>query len=190
MSFDDLDRLRFKVADRRRAVVGEVLGTGDGVTVEFQTELYPVITDSERVWVDGALQVRDTDYTTECDVGLITFLSIPADDAVVTSSYRWAAFSDEELSDVLLRFGGSIVRAAIEVITWLLADVERFLKYNFGQEGVDRSQGRAALEGLLDSLQGELGGGGPVGMVKADSPGRERLMEPFIDQPEDLLDVP
>ena len=41
------------------------VGTGDGVKVDFTPPLNLWVKDTERVFVDGVLQVRDVDYT--CD---------------------------------------------------------------------------------------------------------------------------
>jgi len=186
MALTDLQRLRLLVSDRERAILTEVLGEGDTTTVDFKTMVGPVVLDSDSVWVAGVAQVRGVDYTIALDLGIITFAVAPGASEVVTCSYRWTTFTDEELEDVLER-KPNVYSAAIEVVGWLLANRDLFLKYTFGQETVDRSASRDALESLLDELRGMTGS--PIGLVKATTPERERLMFPFVQQDEDLVDV-
>lgn len=186
MALTDLQRLRLLVSDRERAILTEVLGEGDGTTVDFKMMVGPVVLDSDSVWIAGVAQVRGVDYTIALDLSIVTFTVAPTASAVVTCSYRWTAFTDEELEDVLSR-KPSVYSAAIEVVSWLLANRDLFLKYTFGQERVDRSAARDALTSLLDELRTMKGS--PIGLVKAVSPERERLMSPFIEQDEDLVNV-
>lgn len=186
MALTDLQRLRLKIADRAKAVIDEALGEGTGSKTVYQCRLSPIVETTDRIYVDGVLQTRDVDYTIDESLGLVTFVAAPASGAEITADYQWVTFTDEELQDMLDQ-AGSLVLAAMEAIRCLLADSERFLKYTFGQESVDRSTARAALQDLLDDLRRAKGG--PVGFVLADTPEREELMAPFVEQDEELTDV-
>ena len=181
MALTALERLRLKIADRPRALLNDPVGVGDGESVQFRVRLAPVVEDSDVVLVAGVVQERDEDYTISLATGTLTFATAPTSGDAIVAGYSWVAFSDAELQDVLDRFP-SIDGAALEVITWLLADADRFLKYTFGQESVDRSSARDALQYLQERL-GALSGA-PVGLVKADTVERETLMEPFITSAE------
>ncbi|MBN1261083.1 MAG: hypothetical protein JXB35_10420 [Anaerolineae bacterium] len=185
MALTNLQRVRLAIADRLRLVLNEHLGTGDGTTLHFQMGLFPVLDETDALQVDGVAQVRDTDYTIENDVGLVTFAAAPADGAAVRATYRWASFSDDELNDLLSEYG-TVNAAAAAALRWLLADTERFIKYTFGQESVDRTAARKQIAGLLALL--ERRASKAVGLVKATNDDREALMYPFIEQPEDLDD--
>lgn len=187
MALTDLQRLRLMVSDRERAILTEAVGEGDSTTVDFQTMVSPVVSESDTVWVDGVAQVRDTDYAIALDLGVLTFATAPGSALVITCSYRWVTFTDDELTDALTR-NGSVRIAAIEVVGWLLANRDLFLKYTFGQEIVDRSATQKALVALLKQLRSNAGG--IIGLVKATTPERERLMEPFVEQDEVLVNVP
>jgi hypothetical protein len=148
-----------------------------------------VVAESETVTVDGAEQARDTDYSIDNGTGVVTFGSAPASGAAIRCSYQWTTFSDEELSD-LLEERGSVVVAAVEAVCWLLADTDRLISYTYGQEKVDRTEVRQALNDLLDRLGKEARSRpGMIGVILADTDERENLMEPWIDQGEDMLDV-
>lgn len=179
MALTDLERLRLAIADRPRVTLREQLGLGDGVRTEFQTQLSPVVAASETVLVNGAPIAT---YTLDGATGVVTFAVAPANNATLLITYRWTTFSDIELEDLLDRFDAR--RAAIRAITWLLADTERFLRYTFGQESVDRSAARAGLEKLLDRLTAEVGSGA-VTLVKADDAERRALLEPFLGNAND-----
>jgi len=185
MALTDLQMLRLKIADRAHLVLGDVLGQGDGTNKLFRTRIAGLVLDSDQVFVAGVQKTRDVDYTIDLGLGLITFVVAPVLDAEVTAHYQWVTFSDIELGDLLTSM--SVLRAAIEAIRWLLADQDRFLKYTFGQETVDRQGARQGLVDLLDELRREVTPS--VGLVKADTPDREALMFPFIQQGAELVDV-
>lgn len=189
MALTDLMRLRLRIADTQRSIINEELGVGNGVLAAFRTQLSPVVEGSDVVMLrDGStalVQVRDQDYTITESSGVVHFATAPGDGVVVVAAYDWFTFSDEELQDALDQCG-SVVRAAMQVIRWLLADTDRFIKYRFGQESVDRSASRDALLALLNELRREVGA--PVGRVMADTDAREDAMAPFIDQSQDLAD--
>mgnify|MGYP000843537044 CR=1 FL=1 len=180
MALTDLERLRLAVADRPRVTLREQVGTGNGTRTQWQVQLYPVESASETVLVNETPVVT---YTLDDATGLLTFTAAPANNATVIVTYRWTTFSDAELNDLLDR-GLSVTRAAIQVIRWLLADTERFIKYTFGQESVDRSATREGLEKLLDRLEKEAGRGA-VALVKVDTPEREALLYPFVGTADD-----
>lgn len=179
MALSDLERLRLQIQDRPRVALREVLGYGDGAELNFLTQLHPVAAESEAVTVNGVLKTPGTDYTLDDAVGLLTFTVAPATGAAVRVTYRWSTFNDAELEDLLAQHG-SVRRAAIAALEMLLADSERFLKYTFGQESVDRTATRDALAQVIARL--EKSGDGPVSLVKADTPYRAGLLAPYLPQ--------
>lgn len=88
-------------------VDAEYVGTGNGVNPTFTLDHTP-LAGSYKIWVNTAgtpaLQVEATDYTLA--TATITFLAghIPADGAIVTASYDYAATEDtfESYDDLLL----------------------------------------------------------------------------------------
>lgn len=75
--------------------------TGDGVTMEFQVEQYPVIADTENVYVDGSIKSQGTDYTIDNEVGLITFTAAPGDGMNIIVTYRHAILSDAQIESLI-----------------------------------------------------------------------------------------
>lgn len=185
MPLSALEQLRLAIADRPRLALNEGLGVGDGVTVQFQSGLFPIVAGSTALRVAGALKTPTTDYTLDLSVGLVTMTAAPVAGAAVTLTYRWVAFTDDELTDLLTTYV-TVNAAAAQAVRWLLADTERFVKYTFGQETVDRTAAREALLDLLHQLTQRSGVA--AGLVYATTTDRETLLAPFIEQPEDLND--
>lgn len=180
MAIVALDHLRLAIADRVRLILGEVIGIGDGVALAYRAMFVPLITASEVLYVDAVLKTRVDDYAVDDDLGLITLKVAPINGTKVwLGQYQWTTFSDTELLFLLEEKGQDVTLAAIEAIKWLLVDTDRWLKYFYGQEMVDRTQCLKALQDLLSRLeQAKV----PVGWVKADSAAMEERLFPFIEQ--------
>jgi len=176
MALTNLERLRLAIADRARVALREQIGLGDGVRGTFQTQLSPLVYGSETVLVNETpVSVYTLDYAT----GVLSFLTPPALDAGLLITYSWTTFSDEELQDLLDRYG--LRRSAIQALEWLLADTERFMRYTFGQTSVDRSAARENLLALLERLD-EQAGSGAVTLVQAEDEAQRRLLRPFVGE--------
>jgi hypothetical protein len=65
----------------------ESVGTGDGVTVAFTLAHPPVLSGSEKVYLNGVLKVLTTDYTIVNATGVITFVIAPLTGVLVTATY-------------------------------------------------------------------------------------------------------
>ena len=61
------------------SITGDFIGIGDGETTEFRMffGMYSIIPNSEKIYVDGALQTKDVDYTIDYNAGVITFTVPP-----------------------------------------------------------------------------------------------------------------
>ena len=184
MALTDLQRLRLAIADRHRVSLDETIGIGDSNRVLFKTHLSPIVEDSQVITIDWEGQTDETDYTIDFVYGLVTFTAAPEVTRVVRATYKWSVFSDEELND-LLTLKGAVVPAAITALEWVMADVDRWMRYFFGQEMVDRSAGVEAIRRLMESIRQSAGA--PSGIVRATTTALEEAMSPFIEQEEDLF---
>lgn len=173
MALSALERLRLAVADRARVALREQIGLGDGLRTTFQTQLSPVVSSSETVLIN---ETPTAAYTIDDATGVIEFTSAPAINAALLVTYLWTTFSDDELQDLLDRFG--LRRATTQALEWLLADTERFMKYTFGQESVDRAAARDNLLALLERLDSQTGSGA-VALVQAETDAQRALLHPF-----------
>jgi hypothetical protein len=62
-------------------VEDEAVGDGDGETTEFALDHGDVVENSETITLEGAAQVRGTDYTMDYDTGTIQFVAAPGSGA-------------------------------------------------------------------------------------------------------------
>jgi len=69
-------------------IKSEQIGVGDTAgTTTFYLSRTPVLKDSEKIYVDGVLQTRDTDYAIDYETGEIVFTTAPSAGAVITADY-------------------------------------------------------------------------------------------------------
>jgi uncharacterized delta-60 repeat protein len=66
------------------------VGAGDGAETEWSLARKSVLQDSEKIYLHGVEQTRDTDYTIDYDTGEIVFTTPPANGALITADYHYA----------------------------------------------------------------------------------------------------
>ena len=101
---------------------------GDGVSLEFQLPNYPVFPDSQSVVLDGAPQTEVTDYTMDDGVGVVTFLSVPADGSSVTVTYKYSILTDSQIQSFLDLEEDDIKLAAADALNSIAANQALVLK--------------------------------------------------------------
>jgi hypothetical protein len=65
------------------SISGEEVMVGDGLLATGQLEHFPVVPDSETVYVDGVPLVRNTHYTIDYNTGTLDFSDIPSNSGVL-----------------------------------------------------------------------------------------------------------
>lgn len=86
-------------------VSDEAVGDGDGITKEFALDHGNVLENSEIITIEGAAQVRGTDYTMDYDTGTIQFVVAPGSGASysIVATYTYisgdALIAGEEVTD-------------------------------------------------------------------------------------------
>lgn len=75
--------------------------TGDGATTLFTLPFHPVIDASAAVTVDGTAKTEGTHYTLNDNLGLLTFLTAPADATAIAVTYQHTLLSDDDLETFL-----------------------------------------------------------------------------------------
>lgn len=119
--------------------------TGNGQRVSFQLRHENV--SEPQVYFNGALQL-DSLYELDGPPGVMTFTAAPADEAVVTIDYKFAAFTDTEANALISEFG--LQKAVIEALREVLANTARLRNYKQGDTEVDNSQVFKQVKQLLD----------------------------------------
>ena len=69
-------------------LVAESVGTGNGNKKTFSLPNDQIIPNSETIYLDGALQTREVDYTMSYSGGVVTFTTAPASGVVITADYQ------------------------------------------------------------------------------------------------------
>jgi len=86
LSLDEVDDIVWLVAGK---YVEETIGTGDGSTTTFYLTNTPVAENTEKIYVDGVLKTRGTDYTIDYTTGAVTFTTAPAAGSVIKAEYLY-----------------------------------------------------------------------------------------------------
>ena len=76
------------VTNALTTVTAEAVGSGDGAAKTFSLASSPVLSNSETVFVGGAVKTRVTDYTVNYETGVITFVTAPASAAAISAYYK------------------------------------------------------------------------------------------------------
>lgn len=190
MALSDLAYIRLILSIPKRSVLAEGLGEGDGATKKFRTQLAPIIDESDTIRVDGAEKTRETDYTIDNDLGLITFVAAPSDGDAVDADYNWAVFSDLQINGLLTKHNSSVIAVLKDLLRALLSNADLFIKYTIGMESVDRRTAFDALRALQDELSAQATSAVAQAVVwkqtDVDTYERDVQWQPFLDStPED-----
>lgn len=113
----DIEKVRVHTADPYQ--YDRTSQLADGVSVDFQAANYPILPLTDKVYVNGVLKTRVTDYAIDNDLGLITFGAAPAGSANVVVTYKWSLLSDAALQILLDMNGANILltsASALDVI--------------------------------------------------------------------------
>jgi len=81
------DEIWHKVYDSLSTLSKEAVASGDGSKKEFTLKHFPVIPESETIYLGDQAQKRDTDYTIANDTGTITFAVAPEAGVAITADY-------------------------------------------------------------------------------------------------------
>jgi hypothetical protein len=184
MALTDLQYIRLTLNLPHRVILRESLGTGDGASTKFNTQLWPIIAESETVRVGGVVKTRDSDYSIDNDLGLIIFTVAPGDGLAIDTDYKWSVFSDAKIEGLLERYNDQVNPTMRDLVRALIANSDLFIKYTTGMESVDRSKALDALKTLYAELQEEPAGAAAQSVVwvqsDVDTYERDVAWEPFI----------
>lgn len=150
---DEILEVRRAIGDTLTPSTDEFIGDGQQSVFKLthpKAIVTSVMADLEEV----------TDYTFEN--GIITLGSELSQESILSVSYLFGAYSDEEIDGLLTRYGKA--DAIIECLKELLAGSARLTDYQHGQTTVKGSQKFAQIKSLLDMYL-------PGGILNNDSNG-------------------
>lgn len=150
-SVDDISLVRMKLGDSLK--IGLDRDTGDG-TVKVFVLTHKNIQDYI-VTVGGVEKTETIDYIASVADGSIKFNTAPSNAAEIVVEYKYAAFTDDEISTLIDTYG-SVNSAVIEAIKVLMADAARRFDYTQGDTDMKPSQVFTHLKDLLSIYQKSL----------------------------------
>ncbi len=135
------EQLRLDIGDNEKVAISEKFGVGDATKKYFRLSMFPISDDSDVITSDGSAQTRDTDYTIDNQLGLVTMASAPGSGmALVAQVYKYYAFSDIELDDVLAEQGNDRNKCAAHCCRVLATNAAKLFMYWSGDEHLDRTK--------------------------------------------------
>ncbi len=148
------EQLRLDIGDNQKVSVAEKFGKGDGVTKYFRLSMYPISNDSDIITSGGSAQTRDTDYTIDNQLGLITMTAAPTNGtALIAQIYKYYAFSDNELDDILTAQGSDRNKSAAHCCRVLATNAAKLFAYWSGDEHIDRTKESEHFRAMADSWE-------------------------------------
>ncbi len=152
----NLEQLRLDIGDKEKVAVAEKFGVGDGVKKYFRLSMSTISANSEVITLDGVVQVRDTNYTIDNDLGLITMISAPSGgEKLLAQVYKYYAFSDSELNDILTELGNDRNKSAAHCCRVLATSAAKLFNYTSGDESVDRTAESQRFREMADNWADE-----------------------------------
>ncbi len=150
-----VDLVRLLIGDRKKAAVNEVVGEGDDTNLNFQLDMFPLVsspTATLEVNISGVIIVA-ANYNISGDVGRLTFISAPTAGADILATYEYFALTSGEISNILSGLSATPYLAAANAALVLAADNSRLFAYSMGDKTVDKRRVSDNLRGLSKDLK-------------------------------------
>ncbi len=113
---------------------GDYLGLGNGTETQFTLNAFPIIDNTELVYVSGVLQADPGDYSINNATGVITFTVAPLDGDAVTADYQLANVVQEggEPNRINLRISSDSVEAETKKLKaeWTIEAQQDLMAYH------------------------------------------------------------
>jgi hypothetical protein len=174
MALTDLEKVRSLIGDMHKAAVRERVAKSDGLTTEFQLDMFPVRTGTVTIYNTGvAVSALAITYL----LGTFTLTAAASASNLILASYQYNALSDDEIQNAidLASGGGNLLAGAIAARS-LAANFARYFSYTQGDKSVDKDKISKKLLDLAESLENAhdkniQAGGMTVSVMKFDDSG-------------------
>lgn len=159
----DIATLRRRIGDRPKAQRDIATGNGADRSFHLQFEnVYSVI-----VTINDVEKAINIHYALDGPAGRIIFIDAPIADARVQIDYNYAAYTDQEITELVTETG-SVDGATVAMLEELTADSARFYDFTQGETTNKKSQVFDHLVKLLERYQTAIANGG-TGLTKRRS---------------------
>lgn len=154
MPLTDLQRVRSLIGDMNKVSINELVAKGNGSTVDFQLDMYPVRTGSLVFLVTGNSKTGSATVNHAVGMVSLTASAPPAGDQVV-ATYLYNSLSDDEIQSIIDTISGTLgdnlLLAASLGCYAIAANNAKFFAYTQGEKSVDKNQQSKKLLDLADS---------------------------------------
>lgn len=183
----EIATIRRRVGDRSKAQKDIATGNGKDRSYHLQYQnVFGLI-----VTVEGTEVQINNDYTLDGAGGRVIFSAPPAEGANVSFDYNYAAYTDDEIQDLLDEQG--LDGATVAILEELTADTARFYDYSQGETTNKRSQVFDHLMKLLADYRSKSTAskkGSGVRFGKRSRPERTVVRRPNFGGTQDLTRYP
>ena len=145
--------VRVYIGDKIKSAVQEFVGVGDGVNKMFQTDMFPLVTNTITIFVTGvaaASAAASIDY----DTGKLEFAVAPTNGNNLVMTYNYSALTDGEIDEIMSGVGtGKTLLVAANCCLALAADASRWFSYVMGDKEVNKNDIGNKLMKLAEDLE-------------------------------------
>lgn len=152
MPLSSINAVRSLIGDNDKSAINEDVSRGDGVSTQFQLDMFPVRTGSFSVFVTG---VAKPSATCIIALGVIDLTgSAPPGGDVIVATYQYNALSDQEIQACIdIASAGGNLLAASYACRGLAGNYARFFSYTQGNKSVNKDNLSKKLLDLAESYE-------------------------------------
>lgn len=104
----DIELVRTLISDSLQYGVAQAVG--DAITTEYLLPNATVYPDSETVRTDGTIRTSPSEYTIDESLGLITFVSAPANGADIEITFKYSLLSDDQIEAIMGQYENNPIK--------------------------------------------------------------------------------
>ena len=151
MPLNSIESVRFLVGDLPKASIQELVAKGDGATIDFQLDMFPVKTATFTMYVGGVATSASANFAQ----GTFQITSsAPAAGVQIVATYQYFYLSDDEIQKCIdLASGAGTLLAGSYAARAVCANVSRFFRYTQGDKSVDKDNLYNKFLRLAESLE-------------------------------------
>jgi len=145
--------VRVLIGDKKKFAAKEHIGVGDALNKTFQTDMFPIMSDTVTIYYTGVGQVSAI-ATIDHDTGKILFAAAPGAGNNLHVDYHYYSLSDLEIDEIMSGVGtGNSLLVAANCAMALAADASRWFSYAMGDKQVNKNDIGNKLMRLSEMLE-------------------------------------
>lgn len=178
---EQISVIRKRIGDKPKTEVQKFVGNGTAVAFDIAKD-----NAYDFVVTVGAVVTPSGDYTYDAEIQKLIFDTAPDSNEQFDVKYKYAAFTDDELEDILGLVDDDIDQATAEALRQVLGDQARMVTFTHGDRTVSMSDVFKNLSSLLDKYERKVTNAGANSGTGFSVGTREMNDKPVYSEPEDL----